>query len=703
MKIFPVCLLALGLAAPAAAQASPLGKTIELLNSLAAKVKAEGEAEAKAYKEYVDWCDEASTNTGFEIKTATSQKDSLEATIGKCAGDIDAASSKIETLAASIAKDESELSQATGLREKEQADFVAEEKELMETIDVISRAMAIIEREMAKHPGAFVQVDGSNSQSIVNALSSIVDAVAFTMADKQKLTALIQDQQKDSDEEFGAPAAAAYKSKSSGILDVLEDLKEKAEEQLSGLRQAESEAQHNFNMVKQSLSDQIKADSKELAETKASKASTEEAKATAEGDLQTTIKDLQNAKDSLAEVNSGCMQAAQDHEATVAAREEELKVIAEATKILQESTSGAEDRSYSLIQYAQVSSIKSHADVAKLEVTTLVKKLAKEHHSAALAQLASRISAIMRLGARGGEDVFGKVKGLISDMISKLEAEAESDATEKAYCDEQMTKTQAKSDTLNSDISALSAKIDKASAASAKLKEEVKQVQADLAALSKSQAEMDKIRSDESAEYVAAKSDLEAGLAGVRKALGVLKQYYGGAALLQAGGTLKDRMTAPEGPAAHSKAAGAGQGIIGLLEVVESDFAKNLASVEAAESDAASEYEKITQQNSVTKTMKEQDVVYSTKEYKSLDKSIAEMSADRETTDSELAAVTDYFAKIKDRCIAKPETYSSRASRRTAEITGLKEALRILEDETALVQRSKRAHAGPHSQFLARH
>jgi len=50
----------------------------------------------------------------------------------------------------------------------------------------------------------------------------------------------------------------------------------------------------------------------------------------------------------------------------------------------------------------------------------------------------------------------------------------------------------------------------------------------------------------------------------------------------------------------------------------------------------------------------------------------------------------DFYSKIKERCIAKPETYETRAQRREAEIKGLKEALSILEDETALVQRKRR-------------
>merc|ERR1719162_461269 len=124
----------------------------------------------------------------------------------------------------------------------------------------------------------------------------------------------------------------------------------------------------------------------------------------------------------------------------------------------------------------------------------MVKQLAKKHHSAALAQLASRISAVVKLGASSGDDPFGKVKGLIIDMIAKLEKEAGDEATEKNYCDEQMSKTEAKKAELEEDIAKLTSKVDKAAAKSAQLKEQVKELQGELAALAKEQAEMDKIR-----------------------------------------------------------------------------------------------------------------------------------------------------------------------------------------------------------------
>jgi len=234
---------------------------------------------------------------------------------------------------------------------------------------------------------------------------------------------------------------------------------------------------------------------------------------------------------------------------------------------------------------------------------TLVKKIANDNGSKSLTQLASRIAAVMQFGASAGADPFAKVKGLLENMISKLEKEADEASEEKAYCDEQMSKTEAKKSDLEDDVEKLNVEIDEATSASAGLKKDVKVLQEELAALAKEQGEMDKARADSHAEYMEAKKDLELGLGGVRKALGVLKDYYGGSA---ASASMLQEMQ-PTVPM-HSSSGGAGGSIIEILEVCESDFAKNLAEVESEESDEASVYEKETQSNEVTKTTKEQDV-----------------------------------------------------------------------------------------------
>merc|ERR1719468_1117942 len=117
------------------------------------------------------------------------------------------------------------------------------------------------------------------------------------------------------------------------------------------------------------------------------------------------------------------------------------------------------------------------------------------------------------------QGVFAKVKGLINDMIAKLEQEAEADAGEKAYCDEEMAKTESKKQELDGEIDSLSTKIDRAASKSAALKEDVKEAQAALAAIAKEQAEMDTIRQEQNADFKVAQADLSLGLSGVQAAL----------------------------------------------------------------------------------------------------------------------------------------------------------------------------------------
>jgi chromosome segregation ATPase len=322
-----------------------------------------------------------------------------------------------------------------------------------------------------------------------------------------------------------------------------------------------------------------------------------------------------------------------------------------------------------------------------------------------LAQLASHIQAVVKYSH--SENPFAKVKGMLKDMIAKLERDAQEDTTEKAYCDDETAKTEEKQGELNDDISKLTVKIDRAAARSTKLKEEVQELQAELAGLAKEQASMEEIRSAAHAEYVRSKADMEQGIRGVKEALNMLRRYYGGAASsASAAAMLQDNakadkafevfMQQPEAPQKFDKGEGAGGSILSVLEVVESDFAIELTKIEAEEADEQMEYDKISQENAVVKTKKVQDVKYTTQEFVGIDESLSRMSADRDNANVEAAAVSEYYAKLKDRCVAKPEAYADRAQRRTAEIDGLKEALEILKSDTALIQQSgsgKHAHS----------
>jgi len=672
MKACFIC-LALTVAAASVAHASdatPINQVFAMLGDLQGKIIKEGEAAQKTYDEFSEWCDDRSKNAGFEIKTGKAEVADLSAAIEKATAIISSSGTKIEELAASVAGDDSDLKAATAIRTSEAADFAAEEKESKDVISTLERAIAVLSREAAKGGASMLQSSGT--QSVAQALAAMVQASLLSAADSTRLTSLVQSSNSDGEESFGAPAAAVYEGKSGGIIGTLEDLLDKAQMLLESARKTEGTNAQNFALLKQSLEDEIAAAEKDMAEVKKSAAASEESKSAAQGDLSVTSADLKEDIGTLANLHQDCMVGAQDFQAATKSRGEELSALAGAKKVLAESLPALVQET----SFLQVSALASGADLAKYEAVRFIRDLARKDKSTALAQLASKMTSVIRFGASSGSDPFSKVKSLISDMIATLEKAALADASQKAFCDKETAETTAKKQEKAHEISKLSTKVSSMSAKSAKLKEEVATVQKELADVAASQTEINKIRSDEKAVFDKNQPELAAGIAGVQKALTVLRDYYAqGAGKSDAGG-----------------------GIISMLEVVESDFTRGLTEMEVSESSAVAEYEKISTMNKFTKVSKDKDLEYKSKEATGLDKSVAETSSDKEGLQAELDALLEYLAKLGEMCVAKAEPFAEKKARREAEVAGLKEALTILEGEAALLQRNhaKRSLRGKH-------
>ena len=128
-----------------------------------------------------------------------------------------------------------------------------------------------------------------------------------------------------------------------------------------------------------------------------------------------TQKDLDEDIAYLAGLHQDCMTKATEFEAAVKSRDAELEALATAKKIIKEATDvGAEivyDAS-AAASFVQLSSVQEETSHRALE---LIKRLARENKSTALAQLAERAKIALRMGATGGDDPFAKVKGLIKD------------------------------------------------------------------------------------------------------------------------------------------------------------------------------------------------------------------------------------------------------------------------------------------------
>jgi len=651
--------------------ASPIDKIITMIGDLETKIIGEGEDAHKVYAEFSEWCEDTSKDTMYEIKTGKGNVADLKATIEKESANIAVQESSIDDLAGQIATDEADLKAATEIREKEASAFSSEEKDLVETIDTLERAIGIIEKEMSGG-ASFAQIN--KASTVAQALSVMVQAESISVADGKKLTALVQSG--SDDEDSGAPDPAVYESQSGGVMDTLNKLLEEAQGQLDEARNKETANIQAFQMLKQGLEDEVKFGNKEMDEAKQSRSASAEAKAVAEGDLDVTSKDLAEDIKTLQELHHNCMTKANDFEAEVKSRGEELKAVATAKKIIKETTGGADDQSYGLDQESFL-----QMPEGETKAVRFIRQLAKHQKSTALAQLASRMASTIRFSSGSQADIFAKVKDLIRNMIEKLEAEAEADATKKAYCDKELAETNQKKSDKTAEIEKLAAKIGSSTAKSAKLREEVATLQKELGALVRGQAEMDKIRGEEKGIFDINSAEMEKGLNGIKMALKVLNEYYAKA----------DK--------AHSSGDGASTGIIGLLEVCESDFSKGLAEMKATEETAITAYEQESQENEIEKVTKEQDAKYKTKESAGLDKSVAELSSDKDGVQTELAAVMEYLGKIEDECVAKPETFEERTARREAEISGLKDGLQILNDETALLQTSHSVLRGARRHF----
>merc|ERR1719414_778501 len=96
---------------------------------------------------------------------------------------------------------------------------------------------------------------------------------------------------------------------------------------------------------------------------------------------------------------------------------------------------------------------------------------------------------------------------------------------------------------------------------------------------------------------------------------------------------------------------------------------------------------RLTKENEIERTTCVADVKYKSQESQTLDKTVIELTSDRTTVQSELDAIMEYLSKLHDDCAATAESYAERKSRYESEIAGLREALQILETETALLQK----------------
>merc|ERR1719197_963049 len=300
---------------------------------------------------------------------------------------------------------------------------------------------------------------------------------------------------------------------------------------------------------------------------------------------------------------------------------------------------------------------------SRSQVVSILRRISKNAHS----------YKFMQLVASAQSDPFGKVRGLIEDMIAKLTKEAAEEADQKSFCDEEIGESKSKQADLTGKLDKTSARIQKAEADKAKLLEDIKTLESEIADIDAGQAEATAVRQKEHEEFIKASTDFKDSAAAVAKAIDVLSEYYSQASFVQVG--------QPEFGGANTDV---GSTITSVLEVAESDFTQMLAEAEADEESAQSAYDKLTKENAVTKATKAGDVKGKTNEVKQLEVALGNYKENKATTGKELDAVLAYLDKLKPQCETKAMSYGERKAKREQEIAGLKEALTILSGESLL-------------------
>jgi len=657
-----------------ATSVSPVQKVIQLLDELKGKVESDLANEEKLMEEYTSWCDEEANEKEDAITSSKRTIGDLMATIEDSKATIGTLTSSIDDLTSKISSDEKDLASATEIRDSEHKVFIAAEKELADTVDSLERAMMTLKNNLGLlQTGRVKQALGTMATS----LSKIVEASWVNSHQKAMLTSLLQtgSEDSDSDEDLSLSAqpqgtVVAYESASGGILDTLSDMQEKAEESLSSTRKDEMEAAHAFALLKQGLEDGIAVAKKQLGESTLTRSTTEEELHSADTALSETQQDLAADTKYLEELKQSCTMKATEWANRQKQAGEETAAITKAKDVLSEGVK----------VFLQVStrrvrkSVLDAADGSRSQVVHMLRKMAKDSHSYALAQLA----------ARARTDPFGKIRGLVEEMIAKLTKEAAEEADQKSFCDEEISESKAKQADLSGKLDKTTARISKAEADKAKLQEEIKLLENELAEMDAGQAEATKTRQEEHEEYLKSSKDFKDSAAAVAKAIDVLSEYYNSASFVQ--------VAARQAPALGGAKSDVGSTIVSVLEVAESDFTSLLAEAEADESSAVEAYEKLTQENAVTKATKTGAVKAKSSEVKQLEVALGNYKENKATTTEELDAVLAYLDKLKPQCETKVMSYGERKAKREQEISGLKEALTILSGEALLQLNVKTTH-----------
>jgi cell division septum initiation protein DivIVA len=275
--------------------------------------------------------------------------------------------------------------------------------------------------------------------------------------------------------------------------------------------------------------------------------------------------------------------------------------------------------------------------------------------------------------------------------MARLAADAQSEATQKSFCDSAMSENIGARDTAQAAIETLTAEKSKLTVERSTLEQEIAELSKSVADSKKALMEASALREEESADNSQTISTAEKGKAGVEMALQVLQDFYSGAALAalqikyvppnsdRSGKTVGDLAPETFGEEYHGDQT-ASKGIIGLLEVILSDFERTISTVTEQEQTAQGAFEKLKEETELDISTKEASIVTKQNRVTEIGDLLVD-NADKLATESVLLKTAEGELEVLHaQCVAGEESYTDRVAKREKEIESLKQAQAILED-----------------------
>jgi uncharacterized protein YoxC len=661
---------------------TPVQKVLGMMDALKAKAIKEKQDEVDTMDKFKKFCHETELEKKAAIKKGGTTAQQLHADIEKYDSDVAVLSDEIGELDGSIGVAEDDKSKAQAVRDKDHADFASAHAGYMESIGDLGEAIQRVKSMMSSVSGA----------SLIQTLSS---KPHMPSSAKRVLTAFLQSNDNGIDEgkeifdpshndkeealAVSAPESATFESSSGGIVGMMEELKGKLSDEKDALEEDEAKEQHTFDMIAQELTDTIEEQSanrnKKSVDMKEKATASAQAKADLADTQATMASDTKYVEDMLAM----CAQKESDFDARQTMRAEEIEAIEKAAEIIgSESVSGSADKhlpaalaqTSALVQLRSGSSQKNTQILASQFLSLQAKRL----NSNLLASIAAKVTA----------DPFGKIKKMISDMVAKLMEEATDEAEHKGFCDTEMGTNKQTRDTKTTAAAELSAQIEQMTAEINSLASDCAELSQEVLEIDEAMAKATEQRAEEKEKNTATIADAQAATAAVSQAMTVLKEFYAKASAATALTQMQSEGPADDAPETFDKpftGVGGEGGIVGMLEVILSDFERLESDTTQAEATGESEFTQFSADSSKDKAVNNMDIKNKTDKKTKLEEDVSEAKGDLKSVKEELDAAMAYFEKLKPSCMDAGESYEDRVARRKAEIESLKEALKILAGE----------------------